>query len=261
MEYPQQKQSKILVIGETCIDRYVYGDCNRISPEAPVPVMNYSESIEKPGMAFNVFNNIMSLGQSADLITCDGKISKTRFIDRKSKQHILRLDQDDSCASMDISELDQLSLDDYTATVISDYDKGFLPNEMLVSLIHKLPKPIFVDTKKEDVGDYVGCFLKLNENEYKRAKNVELIDDMVITVGSKGALYRGQVYPVVPRDIVDVCGAGDTFIAALVVHYVQYFNAPEAIRFANLCASISVEKSGVYNVSLEEVIERNVTND
>ena len=39
MDYPQQKQSKILVIGETCIDRYVEGSCDRISPEAPVPIL------------------------------------------------------------------------------------------------------------------------------------------------------------------------------------------------------------------------------
>ena len=69
MDYPQQKHSKILVIGETCLDRYVFGTCERISPEAPVPILNTSsDPLVKKGMAANVATNIMSLGQEADLV-------------------------------------------------------------------------------------------------------------------------------------------------------------------------------------------------
>ena len=56
---------KILVIGELCIDRFVYGDTKRLSPEAPVPVFNPIETIENKGMAGNVVENVKSLYETA----------------------------------------------------------------------------------------------------------------------------------------------------------------------------------------------------
>ena len=57
---PQQKQYKVIVIGETCIDKYVYGRCTRLSPEAPVPVMEYIRTETAEGMASNVRANLLS---------------------------------------------------------------------------------------------------------------------------------------------------------------------------------------------------------
>ena len=85
MDYPQPKHSKILVIGETCLDRYVFGTCERISPEAPGPILNTSsDPLIKKGIAANVSTNIISLGQDTDLVTNKAEIVKTRFIDRKT---------------------------------------------------------------------------------------------------------------------------------------------------------------------------------
>ena len=69
MVSPQQKQFKILLIGDSCYDDYHYGSINRISPEAPVPVLDMDKVVTKEGMTFNVFKNILSLGARADIIT------------------------------------------------------------------------------------------------------------------------------------------------------------------------------------------------
>ena len=79
MDYPRPKQSKILVIGETCIDRYVEGHCERISPEAPVPILSMSNTFLRQGMATNVATNVNTLGQDSVLITNSNKIIKTRY--------------------------------------------------------------------------------------------------------------------------------------------------------------------------------------
>lgn len=83
---------KILVIGEKCIDRFMYCDVSRFSPEAPVPVLNPIEIVENDGMAGNVVRNILAM-KSDSLVShwCqDEIITKTRFVEKKSN-HMLSL--------------------------------------------------------------------------------------------------------------------------------------------------------------------------
>ena len=60
---------KILVVGESCRDVFKYGRCVRLCPEAPVPVFDFVEQIQNDGMAYNVYNNIKSLGVNVDIVT------------------------------------------------------------------------------------------------------------------------------------------------------------------------------------------------
>ena len=89
---------KILVIGESCRDIFNYGECNRLCPEAPVPIFNPSESIENAGMAMNVQNNIVSLGVKCDLVTNDNwqDIKKIRHIDQRTNHMFIRIDENDN---------------------------------------------------------------------------------------------------------------------------------------------------------------------
>ena len=66
---PQPKQFKVLLIGDSCEDEYIYGSCNRISPEAPVPVMNFSRLETKSGMAGNVCLNLQSFEMDITFLT------------------------------------------------------------------------------------------------------------------------------------------------------------------------------------------------
>ena len=87
---------KVLVIGDSCEDIFLYGKIERVSPEAPVPVIEPIDKTTNIGMAGNVANNLSSLGVDCDLATNTSKITKTRFIDSKSNQMLLRLDENDN---------------------------------------------------------------------------------------------------------------------------------------------------------------------
>ena len=89
---PQQKQLKVLLIGDSCTDEYVYGSCERLNPEAPVPILKFNRKETKKGMAWNVRENIESFGIEVYMITNQETITKTRYIDEKYNQQILRVD-------------------------------------------------------------------------------------------------------------------------------------------------------------------------
>ena len=81
MNIQQQKRLKILLIGDSCQDVYVYGTVDRISPETPVPVLKQRRTESKPGMACNVKNNLMALGCNVDICSnCPDLITKTRYL-------------------------------------------------------------------------------------------------------------------------------------------------------------------------------------
>jgi D-beta-D-heptose 7-phosphate kinase/D-beta-D-heptose 1-phosphate adenosyltransferase len=146
MDIQQQKQFKILLLGDNCIDVYQYGTVDRISPEAPVPVFKFSYEEKRAGMAGNVKNNLIALG--ADVTFLHGETStKTRLVDLKSKQHIVRIDNDVISEALVIDPI----LDLYDAVVISDYNKGTISYEMVEQLIADFLCPVFIDTKKTDL--------------------------------------------------------------------------------------------------------------
>ena len=85
---------KVLLLGDSCEDEYIYGNCDRISPEAPVPVMNLGRVETKTGMAGNVCLNLQAFNLNITFLTNSEKITKTRFIDEKSNYQILRVDDE-----------------------------------------------------------------------------------------------------------------------------------------------------------------------
>ena len=135
--------NKILIIGESCTDVFIYGDCNRLNPEAPTPVLNERYENSFPGMAANVLKNLEMLGLKAVFLTNKEKIVKTRYIDEKSNYILLRLDKD---FEVDPCLIDK-DIEDYELVIISDYDKGFLPQKILQQILNK-SKLSFIDTKK-----------------------------------------------------------------------------------------------------------------
>jgi bifunctional ADP-heptose synthase (sugar kinase/adenylyltransferase) len=239
---------KILLIGDSCIDQYIYGTCDRISPEAPVPILRYSRSITKEGMAANVKNNLLAFGHSVDFITNTQQITKTRFIDEKTNSHILRMDDE-----VEIEPLTTLpdNINQYDVVVISDYNKGFLVDEYLIKLREMFSGTIFVDTKKRNLDIFDGCYVKINNAEYEAAKTYT--DDIIITMGRVGAKYKDKVYPSVPVSVYDVCGAGDTFLAALAHSYITTNDIDISINYANKAASIAIQHMGVYVLTQEDI--------
>ena len=237
---------KVLLIGDSCIDKYVYGDAKRLSPEAPVPVLDYVRTDTTEGMAFNVFHNLNSFGIEVHLLTNEEEIVKTRYIDEKSNQQILRVDEESKIKPFDNEEVDT----DYDALVISDYNKGFITQEKLFQISSTFVGPVFIDTKKCSVPE--NAFIKINESEFKKITHF-IPDNMIITKGGEGTEYQGKLYPAQKVNVFDVVGAGDTFLAALTYGYLKYGTIEEAIPLANKAAAVAVSHRGTYVLTEEDV--------
>ena len=263
MDTQQQKLLKILLIGDSCKDIYIYGRCSRLSPEAPIPIFEKDREEIKEGMSANVCQNLINLGCEVTHITNSNNIKKTRIVDDRFGQHIVRIDE--------INEEDELNLDylkscdkvldeDFDCIVISDYDKGFLRKENTTEILSFIKDKwskshIFIDSKKKDLscfGDNV--IFKINDKEFNSVKAFPEKYECVVTLGKMGAAWNGKNYPGIKTEVYDVCGAGDTFLSALVWKYMTNNNVLDgAINFANLCASITVKKLGAYAVTIEDI--------
>ena len=240
-----QKQLKILLIGDSCTDEYVYGTCERLNPEAPVPILRFNRKETTRGMAWNVRENLMSFGIEVFILTNKESITKTRYIDEKSNQHILRVDDEGVCDPMDY----ELPEDEYDALVISDYDKGFLTEKKIQELVDWFDGPVFIDSKKTKLPKK-DCYLKINEIESKLLKGYK---NLIVTKGAGGADYNTVNYPGEKTKIVDVVGAGDTFLSALVYFYLLCGRIEEAIPYANKAAAIAVQNFGTYVLTENDV--------
>lgn len=249
------KKFKVLLIGDICTDEYQYGIIDRLSPEAPVPVFKPTRTETRPGMAANVEANLLALGVEILMIGGDKSI-KTRIIDERSKQHIVRIDNDvilEKSLPVDLISSNMLDVD---AVVISDYNKGLVSYELIEGIRNIYTGPVFIDTKKTDLARFNNCYVKINESEFNKAKTYN--NHLIVTMGNKGAMYKTNTtekfYTSINVDVTDVCGAGDTFLSALVYQYLNTFNIDVAIEFANKAASITVQHMGVYAPTLEEIL-------
>ena len=251
MDTQQRTSFNVLLIGDSCTDKYNIGTVDRISPEAPVPVLKIINTYELQGMAANVNLNLINLNINADFVTNNSPVIKTRFIDDRSGQHLLRVD-DEPLVPRWNGQCPQ-SIDSYDAIIVSDYNKGFLSDDQIYSLIRNSECPVFIDTKKQDLNMFnmPNTFVKVNELEYKNSTSTH--DNLIVTLGSKGAMYNDKMYPTKKVEVMDVCGCGDTFLAALAVQYLFTKDIEKAIIFANIAAGITVQHRGNYAPSYDEI--------
>lgn len=240
---------KVLVVGESCQDIFMYGEVKRLEPSAPVPVIKINNTIKNPGMAMNVAQNLLSLDVSYEIVTNSNweYLTKTRIVEEKVNHMFLRVDQETTYMKLN---RDSLKLSNYGAVIISDYDKGFLSKEDIQYICSHHPL-VFLDTKKS-IGKWCECatYIKINEAECKNADKItdSLKEKLIVTAGSKGAEHLGKTYPVQQCDIKDLSGAGDTFLAGLVANYIETKDMDRAIEFANECATRVVQKQGVSTI-------------
>ena len=239
-------KSDILVVGDGCMDAYTYCNTNRLAPEAPCPVLDVSHVHEAPGMAMNVYENVHSFTTSVDYVTNENwvDIIKNRYVHTKSNHHFCRID---TGVVEERINLDELDLDRFQTVIISDYDKGFLHSDDIEYICTNHPQ-VFLDTKKVlGAWAFNAKFIKINEHEYERSGSY--VDSLgkgqvIKTMGGQGCEYRGKIYSVDKVDVLDVSGAGDTFIAALAHKYTRIVDIEKAINFANYCASQVVQMRG-----------------
>jgi bifunctional ADP-heptose synthase (sugar kinase/adenylyltransferase) len=254
MSTPARRRFNILLIGDNCKDTYVYGVVSRLSPEAPVPVFQPNNEIILEGMAGNVARNLEALNCQVKFHHTETS-EKKRLIDERSKQHLIRIDNDAKCSPILGSFVDTTELNSYDAVVISDYNKGTVPATLIEWIRDEFKGPIFIDTKKTDLARFNGCFIKINQLEKNLAKTLPDDQWLIVTKGEKGAEYMGHTFtPDLTDDVIDVCGAGDTFLASLVYRYLDTKDIRKSIVFANKAAGITVQHVGVYAPSIEELV-------
>lgn len=239
---------KVLVIGESCTDIFIYGTSERKSPEGNGPVFVPKYEKYGAGMAANTTNNLAAMGITVDIFSDNGNIIKTRYVDENTNELYLRVDENDTTNRINIYDLPDLV--QYKAVVISDYCKGFLTEEDIdkIASMHSL---VIVDTKKK-LGDWCKniSFIKINRLEWDNSKeiieqNEWLFDKIICTLDKIGATYKNKTYPVKSIENADVSGAGDTFTAGFTARYLDSKNVGVSIEWANYCAGEVVKKKGV----------------
>lgn len=246
----QPKQFKILLIGDDCLDVYQFGSVERISPEAPVPVFRYGQKVEVGGMARNVKHNLEELGCMV-VYLCGETSVKTRLIDQRSKQHILRVDQDHISQALKFEDI-PYEIKNADAVVISDYNKGYVNYELIEKII-ATGVPTFIDTKKTDLERLQGAWVKINSLEYNLIKSE--CTGLIVTCGEDGAWipHHDLKLPAPKVEVSDVCGAGDTFLSALTYKWCETKDIKQAVEFATKAGAVTVQHLGNYAPALEEI--------
>ncbi|NLN13506.1 MAG: D-glycero-beta-D-manno-heptose-7-phosphate kinase [Arcobacter skirrowii] len=203
----------ILVIGDLMIDHYLWGSCDRISPEAPVQVVNVKKENSVLGGAGNVINNLVSLGSSVEVISVIGDdsvanelntllsnigvafdnlvVEKGRKTSKKSRlmasnQQVLRYDSESvdeisKNSSNKILEILEKNIKNYSAIILSDYKKGVLTTTLtqdIIKLANRNKIKVLADPKGKDFSKYKGAYtLTPNKKEAMEATNIDIKDE------------------------------------------------------------------------------------
>ena len=237
---------QIKIIGESCLDIFVYCDAIRLAPDLPVPVLQKIHTETNPGMAANVERNIQTRSISTELVTNENWDSfvKTRYVHDKSNHMFFRVDTPQQIARVNLSNLSFKS----DVIVISDYNKGFLTESDIEYICNSHPL-VFLDTKKI-LGSWAekAKYIKINDYEFKNSQRFltdNLVNKIIHTRGADGCDFLGKNFPVERFDIRDTSGAGDSFMAALVAEFLTTSDIKKSIMAANTAASKVVRTRGV----------------
>lgn len=216
MKELKAKSPKILVIGDLILDQYLWGLTKRISPEAPVQIVDIDQETTILGGAGNVVNNLHALGAKVDfisvigkdsvgkslkkllkklnintksLITLDGRVTskKSRII--SAQQQVIRFDKesiieiDKEIEKLILSQLGKIIIN-YECILLSDYGKGLLTKSLtqsIIKLANEYDKKVLVDPKGSDYSKYKNAFLLTpNKNEASKATNINIIDERTL---------------------------------------------------------------------------------
>ena len=211
-------------------------------------------------MAANVASNIASLN-GKDLMMFkhhqQKEIQKTRYVDETSNYILLRVDSENDIDRIKIDPMMVAEIESSDLLVISDYDKGFLHPEDL-KVLAGLAKVSIIDTKKpiEDIWASAFTFIKMNSKEWDNPAHEnreKYLEKTIITQGKDGAIWNGRSYKGVEAEVMDVAGAGDSFLAGFSHMLLKSGNPAKAIEFGNEVAAYVVKHRGVVNIIEKDI--------
>jgi D-beta-D-heptose 7-phosphate kinase/D-beta-D-heptose 1-phosphate adenosyltransferase len=220
---------RVLCVGDLMLDRFVYGDVNRISPEAPIPVIRIGEETTMPGGAGNVVRNIAALGDRTcflsvvgddkegrtltELIGNEALIEpcilsvkgrpttvKTRYL--ADGQQLFRADKETTQAisRKDAAHIGRVISDtaaDVDVIAVSDYAKGFVTDDLLAELVrsaHAARKPLVIDPKGFDFSRYRGAsVLTPNRHELAHAVQGDTDDDASVGASARKIIDKHEI--------------------------------------------------------------------
>jgi D-glycero-beta-D-manno-heptose-7-phosphate kinase len=254
---------RIVVTGEACTDVFMYGNCDRLCPEGPVPVFTPRSKHTYNGMAANTHGNMKNICNGSDDVSgwfqvYANRATKTRYVDRASNQILLRVDENDVCKPIRNRSKVRFNHKDIDLLVVSDYNKGFLTDQDLIDITSR-SKLSILDTKRKLNQAIIDAyqFIKLNSVEFDR--NIDLLrsnnnmNKIIVTAGAKGVKYMDTVYPPpVVRQTFDVSGAGDVFTAGFAYSFATSSNIVDSINKAQDFCSQTIQKRGtcIYEKSM-----------
>jgi len=144
-----QEKKPILIIGDSCKDIFVYCHCERLCPEAPVPVLDIVSTKENGGMAMNVFANLKKIKPNTVIMTNDNwnRVTKTRYVDVVTNQMFVRIDNTVKTENNFNSIRNKIDFNDFSAVIISDYNKGFISEKDINLLQKNINSPFLIPRK------------------------------------------------------------------------------------------------------------------
>lgn len=253
--------SRVLVIGDIIFDKYIYGTSTRLSPEAPVPVVNQERTSETLGGAGLVYENLKNLGVDVVLFDYDQpKSIKTRVM--CDGHYVTRIDNDYYADGYEIlEELQNYPFDKYDYVVLSDYNKGVLDfAEQIIQLANDAGCRVIVDPKRQ-ASAYNGAWLvKPNKKEFDELMFTKWLGNIITTSAADPVIAQidGEYFSinVEPVEVSDVTGAGDCFLAAFVYALTKGYDYERAIKLAVQGSTESVKHIGTYILSEKDLKEQ-----
>ena len=252
---------KVLVLGDVIIDKYIYGTSERLSPEAPVPVVKYQRKVETLGGAGLVYENLKSLGVDVTLFETKQPSSiKTRVI--CDGHYVTRIDDDNHADSKAVlRNVLRSNFSQWDYVILSDYNKGVLDESLaIIEHINKFNCKIIVDPK-EYASQYKGAWLvKPNYSEFTKFGFNDWKGNIITTNAGNNvvASIEDEVYnvPVEDVEVSDVTGAGDCFLAAFVYGLTKQYNYKRCIELAVKGSREAVKHVGTHTLTVSDLEER-----
>ena len=309
---------RILIVGDVILDRYLWGNVERISPEAPIPLLRVVKRESRLGGAGSVTAMLAALDARVSLATVVGQDDagsevrtmlegigvdtsavlsvadrpttvKERLLGRAQSRHpqqMLRVDyEEDHALPNDAAQLLLAEVESRIADVelvlVSDYNKGVCAGEMvpkIVAAAQRAGKLVVADPVR--VGDYrryAGCAaITPNRAEAGLATGITIrtpidgqraaaalvdlgIDSVIVTLDRDGMAWadrhgRSGLFPVRPRDVYDITGAGDMVLAVIGLGLAARLDYPAVIELANLAGGLEVEQLGAVPLSRADLL-------
>ena len=282
----------INVIGDIIIDEYWHGKTTRLSPEAPVPIVELGCKDISLGGAANVYSNIKSLTKNVTLFGLvqnsylDQFDDKTNLVETSKMpvkvrvlsegHYVTRIDDEEYMDNKELNNhLFQHKFKENEIFFVSDYNKGTIRKpQALIDYLNLKKQKIIVDPKvsldnyknvwilkpnRKEFESYAGTSdnIKGITNKAIKVREELNVENLIITLAGDGVLWiseEGSVHiPTRAKSVFDVTGAGDTFGAVLTYALDQNHYMDDALVLANRAAAKAISKQGTYTITPKDL--------